>query len=82
MAAIIDIIDIIFSEAVWSFNSEKKCMHKLATHFKKLKFKHSCACVMQKTRVIASFEKLGGTTQFLKTLRGFGCMLPWKNFGK
>ena len=53
-------------------------MHKLATHFKKLIFKHACACFMPKTRVIASFEKLGGTTQFLKTLRGFGDMLLWK----
>ena len=55
-------------------------MHKLATHFKKLIFKHACACVMHKTRVVASFEKIGSTTQFMKTLRGFGGMLPWKNF--
>ena len=53
-------------------------MHKLATHFKKLIFKHACACVMHKTRVVASFGKLGSTTQFMKTLRGFGACFPGK----
>ena len=51
-------------------------MHKLAKHLKLL-FKH--ACVMHRARAIASFEKLG-RTKFLKILRRFRGMLPWKNF--
>ena len=38
-------------------------MHKLVKHLK-LIFIH--ACVMHRTRAIASFEKLGRTTKFLR----------------
>ena len=51
-------------------------MHKIATH-SKLIFKH--ACVTHKIRAVASSEKLGGTTKFLKTVREFGDMLPGKH---